>query len=616
MERIHLVIAGLAFVSLSIFLTAFGFAYQGRFYPNIFIGQENVGGKTEQEVLERFQKIYQTIDSDGFRLVFHANGRTRKLIIPASAHGLTVDTVVEYFNIGDWETTIKEAYAYGRSGFFIKNALRQLSLLVARKSFEFPNAVQEEAVRSLLSRELKSFFEKPREAQFSLNKNGRIELLPEKLGERIDESMALAEISKAISLISASSLEFNVEPAVPLITKGDLEPFLEPVQKLANAISLVFSYNGFKWRVSGKNFATWLTLKNKGGDLLEVNKEKLGEFLNKKVSPLIDNPPQNSRFEMKNGNLVEIMPGHEGNIVDVEKTKEKLDEVVEEIQKSFQFKDIALGLASLNTAIVTYNQKTGIISVHIETRKDLPAITKETIHKYEIKNLVGIAKTSFKGSSENRRHNIATGVSKLNGLLIAPGEEFSAVESIGYATEEAGFVKEYVIKENKSIKELGGGLCQIATTLFRLALNAGVPITERQNHRYVVSYYGPGLDATIYGPHPDLKFVNDTDNYLLLQGRVSGDEVIFELYGQKDGRTVIISEPELYDKIPAPPTKYISSTDLPPGTEQCSETPRAGVTAEVTYTVKYPNEKINEQVFKSVYQPWQKICLIGPAIVP
>ena len=116
--------------------------------------------------------------------------------------------------------------------------------------------------------------------------------------------------------------------------------------------------------------------------------------------------------------------------------------------------------------------------------------------------------------------------SKITGILIAPGQEFSTANTIGEVTEEEGFVKEYVITGGQTVKELGGGLCQLATTLFRMALNTGLPITERVNHAYVIPYYGPGLDATVYGPHPDFRFVNDTGNYILLQGTAKNNEVI------------------------------------------------------------------------------------------
>ena len=202
-------------------------------------------------------------------------------------------------------------------------------------------------------------------------------------------------------------------------------------------------------------------------------------------------------------------------------------------------------------------------------------------------------------------------MSKLNGILIAPGEEFSAVNYIGDITEEAGFVKEEVINGGKVQKELGGGLCQIATTLFRLALNAGLPITERMNHRYIISYYGAGLDATIYGPHPDFRFVNDTGNYLLLQGKAINNEAIFELYGKKDGRVVEISKPVVAKWIAPPPTRYVSSTSLTSGKIVCTLSPGKGAITDVTYIVSYLNGDTKETNFHSVYQPWGGVCLVG-----
>ena len=125
--------------------------------------------------------------------------------------------------------------------------------------------------------------------------------------------------------------------------------------------------------------------------------------------------------------------------------------------------------------------------------KPRPGLPRRRADEHAIKDLVGTARTNFTGSSADRRHNIENGIGKLTGILIAPGEEFSAVAAIGTTSVEEGFVAEYVIKDDKSIKELGGGLCQVATTLFRAVLNTGLPVTERTNHSYVVSYYGPGL---------------------------------------------------------------------------------------------------------------------------
>jgi vancomycin resistance protein YoaR len=299
----------------------------------------------------------------------------------------------------------------------------------------------------------------------------------------------------------------------------------------------------------------------------------------------VDSPVQNSRFQMQEGKLVEIYPGKAGNAVDIETTAKEIEKYL---------------IAPENP-----------VKIEIAVISKEPKVTQKTIDKYGIKELVGLATTNFEGGSLDRQHNIETGVSKLNGILIAPGEEFSAVKAIGDITEEAGFVKEYVIKANTTEKELGGGLCQIATTLFRTVLNAGLPVTERQNHRYVISYYGAGLDATIYGPHPDLRFVNDTGNYLLLQGKAENNEVILEFYGKKDGRIVEIADPVLTNRVPAPAPRIIVSNSLPLGQIKCSEIPHSGVTADTKYTVTYFNGQVQETIFHSVYQPWQKTCLVG-----
>ncbi len=578
------------------------FEHRGHFYPNVYIGDEPVGGKTFEEVREKMGRVAADLNSKGIRVVFHGKEGAREINIPISAQGLTADLVVEYFSLNDWQSAAEKAYAWGRSGSVLTRAWENYWLLLGKKSFDFNNTVNEPAVRSFLEREIKIFLKEAEPAQFAAGAND-IVILPEKTGERIDPEEIIRKISDNLKSLQTASLEFNVQPDIPTITEKDLAPFLKSVRQIARATTAYFSYGDYKKYVSGPNLAAWLTLKDKNAELLTIDKNKLENFLNNHIAPLINNPPQNSRFDIQNGKLVEITPGKSGNAVDLDGTERKINQIIRDVQQSPK-------LASLITQ-ANFDKQSGIITIPVEILKMDPKITRETIARYGIENLVGSARTGFKGSSADRIHNIAIGVAKLNGILIAPNEEFSAVKAIGPTTKEEGFVEEYVIKDNKSIKEFGGGLCQIGTTLFRLALNAGLPITDRQNHRYVVSYYGPGLDATIYGPEPDLKFINDTGQYLLLQARVKNNEVILELYGQKDSRQVTISEPTLSDPIPAPPTKYALAPDLPLGTQKCSETPRAGVTAEVTYRVAYSPNDVREQVFKSIYQPWQKICLIG-----
>jgi len=234
-----------------------------------------------------------------------------------------------------------------------------------------------------------------------------------------------------------------------------------------------------------------------------------------------------------------------------------------------------------------------------------------------IEEIIGTGHSNFSGSSANRRHNIKVGASKISGLIIKPGEEFSLLKALGETDATAGYLPELVIKGNKTTLEYGGGLCQIATTMFRTALASGLPITERRNHSYRVSYYEPaGTDATIYIPNPDLKFKNDTGNNILIQTRFEGtNDIYFDFWGKSDGRVVTSTYPVIYNIVKPAPTKIIETTELPVGQKKCTESAHAGAEAYFDYTVIYnagtENENKVETRFSSKYVPWQAVCLVG-----
>lgn len=582
--------------------------YRGRFYPGVILGGIDVGGKSYGDARALFERRAGEFAEHGLDFIFERGDKQKEVRVPAFIAGLTPDNLVVYFSLGNWAATIRDAYAFGRTGSLWRRGTEQFGALVSRKNIDMPGTANRNAVQSLLNRELVKFFSTAAPAQF-VKRGSLMVIASEKIGERVDDAEIFDAISRNLAVFDASVIRLRAKTETPEVTAEKLEPFLKLANDIANSARLTFYYRDARWRVNGATLASWLTLKSSRE--IGIDTTKLKNFLDKTVVPVINDPPRNSRFEMRSGTLVETIPGKSGNVVDIEATVRHVEKVVYTVQRSYaQNGNLYLALVSAN-AQVNVTADSGAMEIPIETIEANPEITKATIEEYGIRDLVGSAKTSFKGSSSDRRHNIEIGAAKLNGILIAPGKEFSAVTSIGTTSEAEGFLPEFVIKENKSVKELGGGLCQVATTLFRLALNAGLPVTERTNHRYVVSYYGPGLDATIYDPKPDLKFVNDTDTYLLLQGRVEGDEVVFELYGRRDGRLALISDPILTDELPAPDVNYVAALDLPVGEIQCSETPRKGITADVTYTVRYVYGEIREQKFHSVYQPWQRICLVG-----
>jgi len=600
-------------IVLLFFITLIGtfeLRYANKFYPGVMIAGESVGGRTHDDVLQEFKEKSDVLLKDGLSLVLEKTDGKKEINIPATITGLNSDTLVEYFSIVDLEANIARAYAWGHKGTVIQRLKEQFASILG-KNFTSPVSPHKEAIQSLISRETKNFLVTGVPANFSLDRNNKIIITPEKLGDNIDATKIVATILQKFNSFEIQPIVFKLQPETPYPTEDKLRPFLELAQEFAKSLNINFYYQNHKWKVSGKTLATWLTLKSDYE--MTVDDKKIETFLSASVAPLINDPPQNSRFEMRKGNLVEIYPGKSGHVVNINKTIEPIEKIIPRVQKSFATtKNFTAALIiAVNDSKNQFNTKLNVIDVPVETIKINPSITQKTINQYGIKDLIGRAQTNFKNGSLDRQHNIEVGVSKITGILIAPDEEFSTIKTLGEITEETGFVKELIIKENRNVKELGGGLCQLATTLFRMAIDAGLPITERTNHKYVIPFYGPGLDATIYGPHPDFRFVNDTGNYLLLQGTAKNNEVTFELYGVADGRTAEVSTPILYDEKPVPETRNIITIDLPAGEIKCSTATFKGITADTAYTVRYPNGYIKQKFFHSVYEAWPKVCLIG-----
>lgn len=164
-------------------------------------------------------------------------------------------------------------------------------------------------------------------------------------------------------------------------------------------------------------------------------------------------------------------------------------------------------------------------------------------------DLLSIGQTNFAGSSKDRLHNIQTALEKFSGITIASGGELSFVEILGPVEEETGYKSELVIRNNKTEPEYGGGICQVSTTLFRAAVEAGLKVTARRNHSYPVHYYKPyGYDATIYVPSPDLKFQNNTGGYITFIPQIEGTQLSFMIFGTGDGRDVAIEGPKAVKK--------------------------------------------------------------------
>lgn len=306
--------------------------------------------------------------------------------------------------------------------------------------------------------------------------------------------------------------------------------------------------------------------------------------------------PQDAQFQFENGKVAAFRPSIDGQEADLITVEKKFHDT------------IPLVIAAREAKTITF-------AIPVKVKE--PAITTEEANDLGIKELIGTGTSLFQHSIPNRIYNITLASSRLNGILIKPGETFSFAKAIGDISSFTGYKQAYIIQNGRTILGDGGGVCQVSTTLFRAALDAGLPIVERHPHAYRVEYYeqdrGPGIDASVFVPSVDFKFKNDTKHHLLIQTFVDPtyQKLTFLLYGTSDGRVTTISDPVIVSQSPAPPPVYQDDPTLPNGTVKQVDFAAAGASVYFTRTVTKDGKVITNDKFSSYYRPWAAVYLRG-----
>lgn len=305
-------------------------------------------------------------------------------------------------------------------------------------------------------------------------------------------------------------------------------------------------------------------------------------------------PAKNALFSFENGRVVNFRKEENGMRIEPE--------------KFYQDADVAVNTASPSQKNLQVVFASSVIQ---------PEITLAKANQFGIEELIGEGTSDFSHSIPERIHNLTLATSKFNGVLIPKDAMLSFNEILGDVSSLTGYKPAYIIKSGRTVLGDGGGVCQVSTTVFRAALNTGLPIQERTAHAYRVGYYEndskPGFDATVFGPSVDLKIKNDTPAYILIQTSVNKENntLSFKFYGKKDGRTSDISSIVLYDVQPPPPTLYQDDSTLRRGVIKQIDFPAWGGKAKFDYKVTRNGETIFQKQFFSSYRPWQAVYLVG-----
>lgn len=427
--------------------------------------------------------------------------------------------------------------------------------------------------------------------------NGHVRVTDDAPGQDFDYPAFYTRLDNELSNLERDSLPLDAVSVPSDVRASDLVPRAAFLDRILRGPGILIRYDGYSWPIDMTKLVKKLSLIASSTDATRVgiNSADVESLIASESQSLIKSPVVEPRISIKDGGIVIDKKGMSGQDFSYEPLAESITKWLQDEQMRIAQNDNFGPRPSFELTVV----------------KTDPRITLDALARMGINSRIGVARTNFKTSSNDRVHNITLGASRVTGKLVMPGEEYSLVKAIGYAEKENGYREEYVIKGNRSKKEAGGGLCQVATTFFRAMINAGLPVTERHNHRYVVGYYGPGLDATIYDVSVDLKFKNDTGAPVLVQAHTEGRDLVVEFFGKSDGRVAVTSEPVISHKQEAPPTRYLFTSDLPLGDSRCVEHARAGMQTDASTRVTYADGKERVQNWHSEYTPWAQVCLIG-----
>ncbi|MBI5728839.1 MAG: VanW family protein [Candidatus Magasanikbacteria bacterium] len=611
MKRILFCLVGLpVLLALILFFTASLYTewYAGRVFPGVRVNGYDLGGLTTAAVKNFIENINNRYAKEGMELVIAAptGAGSRSLFKPVAGSDASEEVVRL-----DSDALSALAFSAGRVGSMWQRLFLPVFYgFIRPRTLTAPVAANDAAFRAVLVSALKGREDPAKNATVAFDHPEIDEaprVIPEKIGLTFVYPAIERQIKEAMGRLSFAPITVPLAVFQPTVTARDIEPVLAALARPLSYGDLALNYIDPEtkllrtWVFSRAELAVLAEVRRDDNNtvILALQADAVKKYLAAAVKPLVDTPPREAKFVFENDKVKEFQASRVGLLVDLDKTYNDLD-------AAFRARNYAPAEAI----------KTVSVSVTIAE----PKVKTADVNNLGITDILGVGVSTFKDSHTNRIKNIAHAVERLNGTLLKPGEVFSAIKVAGPFTADNGYLPEQVIKGREIKPEVGGGMCQIGTTLFRMAMNAGMDITERHNHSLVVGYYAdpvngnPGTDATLYEPTLDFKFVNDTGHYLLLQTEIDykKQQLTFTLWGNPDGRSGSYSHPSVSRWIPAgdPEQVLVDDGTLKVGEQKCQAAFR-GAVASFTYTRVTPNGEKVERVFDSYYRPLPKICMVG-----
>lgn len=548
---------------------ALGLAFAGspgRIADGATVAGVDVGGLTAGEATAKLEARARAVAS--VPVVFTAGGHRWRL----RPGNLGVEA--------DWAAAVKLAEQHG-DGFAPLRGFRRLGMRVFGTDVSPPTRVWSRALDYELTRMSHAVGTPHRDAALVLDRL-RPSVVPGRVGLGLDRKAAAQAIVQALAGFDrGGTVALPVRVDRPKVSASDLTPVLAQVRTALSG-RIRMSLGSTSWWLQPGQLATLLSLPHDGTASLAIGGPAADRYF-KGLGRGIGRPPRDATFRVADSGRVFVVPSRPGRVIAVPATRKNL---------------LAAALSptarSARVVVTTQDAK--------RTTDQVRAMGITTrISRYE----------TIYGGDPNRIHNVQLVARLIDGKLIAPGTTFSFNRATGARTAAKGFLTAPVIINGEVTTGLGGGVCQVSTTVFNAAYEAGLKITARTNHALYISHYPQGRDATVDYPDVDLKFVNDTPHWILLRTFVGSSSLVVDLYGAPIHRRVVSETRPLVETGPAP-IKRVPDPTLFKGETVLEDSGEPSRSTSVRRLVYLPSGKLlYDNTWYSSYRGEDRIVNVG-----
>ena len=498
-----------AVVALVVAVVAVAIVYAGSsatLAKGVRIDGVDVGGMSTAQATRTLQRrAHATLAQP---VQFLAAGHTFK--VSAAALGLTPD----------WAAAVAAARQKG-DGFGPLRGLTRIKLRLFGGDVVASAAYRPAALKAELAR-IAGAVDRPHREAAIVRHGLKLAVAPATTGRVLDRKAAGDAIVAALASLSRGApVTLPMRDDRPRVTGANLAAALTQARTAVSA-PVVLTLGETRYRIPRWRIATLLKLPKNGATRLRIGGPAADAFFKAKQE-VVDTPARDAQFVVTT-NGIRVQPSKNAQVLDVPKTVD-----------------------ALLAAAVRPTNRTAAITVVTQA----PERTTQDALAMGITGLYSSYTTYF-GGVPNRIHNVQLVAHLIDDTLVAPGKEFSFNATTGERNAAKGFLEAPVIINGELESGLGGGVCQVSTTVFNAAYEGGLPITARTNHALYISHYPQGRDATVNYPDTDLKFVNDTGHWLLLRTFVSSSSLTVNFYGTPEDRKVVSQTAPLVTTGPVP----------------------------------------------------------------